>query len=250
MNRLAQHREFGEHRSVTSRTYERLRNAIVTARFRPGEKLRIDSLREEFDASLGAVREALAALTAERLVTAEPQRGFSISLISRKDLLDLTEARIQIELTCLDSSIRHGDLDWEGRVLSASHQLSKVTCALHDVESPDAETWHRYHALFHDAITSACTNDWWLRLRSQLYDQSERYRRLSGPIPVEERDIDAEHRTIADAVLARDAEGAKALLARHFMATTEILLGSPTLFADERPGDRPATATAARTRRT
>ena len=29
------------HKSMTSRTYERLRNAIITARFRPGQKLRI-----------------------------------------------------------------------------------------------------------------------------------------------------------------------------------------------------------------
>jgi len=221
------------HKSMTSRTHERLRNAIVTARYSPGEKLRIDALKEELDASLGAVREALARLTSEGFVTAEPQRGFSVSLISRQDLIDLTEARVAIEMTCLESSIVCGDLAWEGRVLSVAHQLSKLSYAIRNLGDPDAEKWHRYHERFHDEITSACANNWWLKLRKQLYIQSERYRRLSGPYAEYDRDVDAEHRAITEAVLARDAEKAKALLADHLRATTEILLASKMPFSGE-----------------
>jgi DNA-binding GntR family transcriptional regulator len=219
------------YKSMTSRTYERLRNAIITARFKPGEKLRIDALKDELDASLGAVREALARLTSEGLVTAEPQRGFSVSLISRQDLIDLTEARVEIELTCLASSIANGDLAWEGRVLSVAHQLSKLTYAVRDPSRPDVEKWHLYHRRFHDEITSACTNSWWLRLRKQLFIQSERYRRLSGPFAEYDRDIEAEHRAITDAVLARDTEKARTLLADHLRVTTDILLASKMPFS-------------------
>ena len=228
--------ELSVHKSVTSRTYDRLRNAIITARFRPGEKLRIDALREELDASLGAVREALARLTSEGLVTAEPQRGFTVSLISRKDLIDLTEARVEIELICLQSSITHGDLAWEGRVLSVAHQLSRVGEAIRDPARQNADNWHRHHQQFHDAITAACTNSWWLKLRRQLFIQSERYRRLSGPFAEYDRDVDAEHRAIADAVLARDTEQAKSLLAEHLRATTTILLASKMPFSGETAG--------------
>lgn len=223
------------HKSMTSRTYEQLRSAIITARFRPGEKLRIESLKEELGASLGAVREALARLTSEGLVTAEPQRGFAVSLISRRDLIDLTEARVEIELICLESSIANGDLAWEGRVLSVAHQLSRFSHAIRDPARPDVEKWHRLHERFHDEITSACTNSWWLKLRRQLFIQSERYRRLSGPFAEYDRDIDAEHRAIADAVLARDAERAKALLADHLRTTTDILLVSKMPFSGEPP---------------
>lgn len=231
------------HKSMTSRTYERLRSAIITARYRPGEKLRIDSLKEEFDASLGAVREALARLTSEGLVAAEPQRGFSVSLISRQDLIDLTQARIAVEMTCLESSIANGDLAWEGRVLSVAHQLSKLSHAVASPNGSEVETWHRYHERYHDEITSACTNSWWLKLRRQLFVQSERYRRLSGPFAEYDRDIDAEHRTITDAVLARDGERAKRLLADHLRVTTDILLASKMPFsggAAAAPSAKPA----------
>lgn len=239
MSRPAVTKELNVHKSMTSRTYERLRHAIITARFRPGEKLRIESLREEFDASIGAVREALARLTSEGMVDAEPQRGFAVSLISRRDLIDLTEARIQIEKICLASSIAHGDLAWEGRVLSVSHQLSKLTLAAADPSRPDMERWHLHHLRFHDEITSACANRWWLKLRKQLFTQSERYRRLSGPFAKFERDIDAEHRAIAEAVLARDVARAQTLMAEHLQVTTDILLASKMPFADGDDIQRP-----------
>lgn len=222
----------GQPKSLTAQTYERLRTAIVTARYQPGEKLRIDSLRAEFAASSGAVREALSRLTAEGLVVAEPQRGFLVAPISRQDLTDLTEVRIDIEGTCLVHSIREGDLAWEGRVLSASHQLSGLNRAYLDPQSSDGRRWHALHEVFHDELASACDNAWWLRLRRQLYIQSERYRRLSGPFAETDRDIPAEHRAIAAATLDRDEAEARRLMGEHLRMTTDILLGSKVLFAD------------------
>ena len=36
------------------------------------------------------------------------------------------------------------------------------------------------HAAYHDALAGGCGSEWLMRLRRQLYDQSERYRRLAG----------------------------------------------------------------------
>lgn len=223
------------YKSTTTRTYAQLRNAIVTAGFQPGERLRIDSLKEKFAASLGAVREALARLTSEGLVVAEPQRGFFVSLVSRRDLIDLTETRVVIEQICLESSVASGDLAWEGRVLSVAHKLSRLSYVLHDPGHPALEKWHHYHWQFHREITSACTNTWWLKLRDELFIQSERYRRLSAPTAKDDRDVDAEHRAITDAVLSRDVERSKNLLVDHLQNTTAILLASRISFAENYP---------------
>ncbi|GKX35512.1 MAG: GntR family transcriptional regulator [Rhizobiaceae bacterium MnEN-MB40S] len=222
--------ELTAHKSLTALTYERIRMAIVTARYKPGEKLRIDSLKKEFDASIGAVREALARLTSEGLVTAEPQKGFMASLISRKELTDLTDARVIIEQICLESSMRNGDIAWEGRVLSIAHQLTKLEVVAIATEDREVE-WHRCHEKFHDELTSGCANDCWLKLRRQLYVQSERYRRLSGPFGDTDRDVAAEHRAIVDAVLERDVDKAKQLMASHLRLTAENLLKSEIPFS-------------------
>ncbi len=209
-----------------------LRDDIVCARYLPGEKLRIDQLGKTLDASSGAVREALSRLTAEGLVLAQPQRGFIVAPISRKELQDLTDVRIDIECRCLADSIENGDLDWEGRVLSLQHRLRALEDVINAPSSPNAQQWHALHYQFHEELTSACQNIWWQRLRQQLYIQSERYRRLSAPGDETHRNVTAEHDAIANAALARDAVSAAKHMQDHLQTTTEILLNSKLPFTD------------------
>ena len=80
------------------------------------------------------------------------------------------------------------------------------------------------HAAFHAALVAAADNTWLLRIREQLYDQSERYRRLAVPAQPLPRDVEGEHRAIMEATLARQVEPATAELTGHLRLTTRILL--------------------------
>lgn len=220
------------HKSQTARTCDMLRDLIVQARFAPGEKLRIDDLGKTLDASSGAVREALSRLTAEGLVVAAPQRGFSVAPISRQDLKDLTEVRIRIDCLCLEETIARGGIEWEGRLLSLQHQLRALEPGLKHPESDEAQRFHQLHHAFHAELTSLCENAWWQRLRHQLFLQSERYRRLSGQMDETGRDISAEHDAIASAAIARDSEGAVKHMTEHLQRTTHILLNSRIPFSE------------------
>ena len=87
--------------------------------------------------------------------------------------------------------------------------------------------WIAAHDAFHNAVVSACSSRRLLATRALLYEQSERYRRLSLSFAVE-RDIDAEHRTLFDAALARDIPRTQDLLEAHIRATAEGLIdGTP-----------------------
>lgn len=221
-----------KHKSQTARACDSLRDLIIHAHYAPGEKLRIDHLSKALDASSGAIREALSRLTAEGLVVAEPQRGFTVAPISRQDLKDLTEVRIRIECLCLADTIAEGGIEWEGRILSLQHQLRALEPALKHPESTDVQRFHQNHYAFHAELTSLCRNAWWQRLRHQLFLQSERYRRLSGPFDESGRDISAEHDAIANAAIARDTKSAKKFLAEHLQRTTDILLNSRIPFSE------------------
>lgn len=226
-------------RSQTSDTYERLKLALLDARYPPGAKLKIDRLRDDLGVSPGAVREALSRLTSDGLVRAEPQRGFIAAPVSADDLVDLTSVRIEIETRCLARAIQTGDIAWEGRILSSLHQLLRQPALREEpdgrmVMNPD---WARVHGEFHDALTDACDSRWWLRLRDQLYLQAERYRRLLVPYARVDRDLDGEHEAIARATVARDATAACDLLAKHLQMTADILLASTVPFEDmPKPG--------------
>lgn len=236
------------HKSKTAQTCDSLRDAIVQAKFLPGEKLPIDHLCEAFEASSGAVREALSRLTAEGLVRAEPQKGFMVAPISRSDLIDLTEARVSIETHCLEQAITHGDVEWETRVLSARHRLNALVYAR--LDAAGKEQWHGLHLQFHTALVSACPNQCWLHLRQMLFTQSERYRRLSVPVEKSDRSVEVEHNQIADATLARDVKGACKAMKQHLEKTTEILLNSKLPFLEPQNGRKgsptPVERTAAR----
>ena len=111
---------------------------------------------------------------------------------------------------------------------SSLHQLSRLPERDPDDPARLSEAWVQAHATFHQALVGACPNKVKMRIRSSLYDQSERYRRLSVPARGDtNRDTLAEHRAIAEAVLARDLPNATALMADHLNKTTAILLQAP-----------------------
>ena len=210
--------------SITQDAYERLRADILACRIRPGARLRINELCLTLGISLSAVREALARLTSDELVIAEPQRGFRAAPISADDLQDLTQIRVDIEGKCLERSIRAGSIEWESAVVASLHRLSRTPEREPADPSRMCEAWSAAHHEFHEALVSACDSPWLLRLRRTLYAQSERYRRLSVPLAENVRAIAAEHHAIMSAALARDGAAATALMARHLELTTEILL--------------------------
>jgi DNA-binding GntR family transcriptional regulator len=221
--------------SQTRQVFTELRTAIVGGRLLPGSKLNIAALAEELDVSAGAVREGLAMLEAEALVVSEPARGYRVSPISATDLEELVKARIEIEKLCLAEAIRHGDLTWEGSVVSAHHRLSRL--AERDAAMPTmlSAEWTASHAEFHNALVAGCPNGWLLRMHQMLYQQSERYRQLSAPLSKQARDVGAEHQALLDAVLNRDILAAQTLIAEHLQTTGRLLM---TALKASPPADR------------
>ena len=107
--------------SLADSVYQRIRADILAARLEPGQKLNVKSLGGAYDVSLNVVRESLSRLAGEGLVRANPQLGFCLPPASIPDLVDLTEARIEIDSTALRWSMERGDLDWESQVVSTRH---------------------------------------------------------------------------------------------------------------------------------
>ena len=220
--------------NLTQGAYEQLRAELLSCRLLPGTRLKIGDLCARLSVSLGAIREALSRLTSEGLVVAEPQRGFRVAPISPEDLQDLTRVRIEIDSLCLRRSIELGDVDWEARLVAAFHRLSRTPERASGDPARSSDEWAEAHAAFHTALVGGCDSPWLMRLHGQLYDQSERYRRLSVSMAPRRRNIGDEHQAILDAVLARNANKAVRLLAAHLDATTAILL-SAELEAEPRP---------------
>ena len=224
MTRSAAAASSSSHSSLTQAAYARLRADLLACRLRPGARLKIAELCTALSVSLSAVREALARLTSEGLVVAEPQRGFRVAPISAEELRDITEVRGEIEGMCLERAIAAGDLGWESDLLAAFHRLSRTQERPPEDPQRLSEAWSVAHGAYHKALVAACDSPCLLRLRAILYAQSERYRQLSVPLAEVDRDLNREHQEIMHAALARDAAHARALMKQHLELTTQVLL--------------------------
>ena len=205
--------------NLTEGAYSTLRADLLACRLPPGQKLSIASLATDLGVSLGAVREALSRLTAEGLVTASTNRGFRAAPVSESELMDLTSTRIEIESACMRRAIQLGGVDWEAQIVSAHHRMSRIPERATDDPRRINDVWAEAHRDFHAALVSACDSPWRIRLREFLYDQTERYRRLSVPALPEKRDLAAEHHALMDAALTRDEDLACRLLSEHLNIT-------------------------------
>ncbi|WP_273874916.1 GntR family transcriptional regulator [Serratia marcescens] len=208
--------------SLTQSTYSRLRTALLSCKLIPGSRVNTKELAEKLETNVGAIREALSRLTSENLVIAEPQKGFRVTPVSLKDLLDLTATRKLIEGQCLSESVMHGDVIWESEIISSFHTLVRYGAG--SDEQLGSEEWNRRHNRFHDALTAACPNEWLLRIQRNLFEQNERYRMLSVNLTAGERDLNGEHKALMDAALEKDAARIRVLMSNHIQLTTDALM--------------------------
>jgi Transcriptional regulators len=214
--------------NLTESVYRKLRGELVLCRIAPGSRMKTSELAKRYGVSLASIREAMARLTSEDLVSYEPQRGFVAAPISAQRLQDLTAVRVEVETMALKQSLAHFSALDDIRLDEAMEAM--IATAVGDAEGNHrlTEDWIAAHAAFHDALVAGCTNQVLLQVRRQLFDQSERYRALAAQVYLAKKvtDIAADHLPIAEAVQQRDTSRAVELLRLHVTETTDSLLRS------------------------
>ena len=200
-----------------------MRSEILSGPLQPGERLLPADLRGRYGLGLTPIREALTRLASEGLVEVEVHRGARVRDVTLGEFTDLMRTRRDIEALCLRSSIEHGDADWEAEILRALHVLTRARLPDTPDDRETAEAWERCHRAFHRALVSACGSGWLLRFWNELADHSERYRKIRllnyKSRAADVRDVNAEHRALAEAAIGREAESAVTLMNAHLART-------------------------------
>jgi DNA-binding GntR family transcriptional regulator len=189
----------------------------------PGQKLRVEVLKDKYGVGASTLREAITRLGGEALVTSEEQRGFRVAGVSLADFTDLSHTRKFIEVEALRQSIMMGDDDWEANLVAAHHRLSKVEQRFANPQTTFSTEFESPNREFHRALIAACPSRWLLQFQGILFQQAERYRRISPAHRDVERDVHSEHEAIVEAALARDVERACLLAGEHIERTSESL---------------------------
>jgi DNA-binding GntR family transcriptional regulator len=206
--------------------YRRIRADIVFGRLRPGQKLKLETLREAYGVSVSTLREILSRLTADGFVLAEGKRGFDVAPVSVENLKELAELRLLLETHAMAVSFANADVEWEGRVVSAHHKLAS-TERLMESGIGEPEQWKRYDGEFHQALISNCGSRVLMDAHALVFDKYFRYQMLAflyrGGEPA------AQHRVLLECALRRDADMARDVLRTHVTNCIELALATHPL---------------------
>lgn len=208
--------------------------AIRRGEYRPGDRLRAETIASELGMSRMPVREAFRRLSAEGLLTIRPNRGVTVTVLSKSDVDEIFEMRSVLEGLAVRLAAPH--------VGSATEQglkrlLGDMEAA---VEQRDVEEWLTLHREFHHRLCSLSGRPRLVDAIHRLHTALEPYIRLWFLNTSEPIEAKKEHEAVVDAVSTRDPVTAAAVIEAHIVNTAPDL--APYLSADGRqlPPDQSA----------
>ena len=195
--------------------YARLRRAILSLDYVPGEKLTERGLEADLGASRTPIRGALLRLEAEGLVRRDG-RGWVASPIDLRELRALAEYREAVELMAI-------------RLACERASDEEIAALLASVDGDaDEDDVLRQGDGFHESLGRLCGNPFLADAVSGVMTRLLRPRWFEARTSQSRAHAVAEHRAIIEAIAARDAEEATALARTHLRSSTQRILATLT----------------------
>jgi DNA-binding GntR family transcriptional regulator len=208
--------------TIGESVYRRIRSDIIFGVIPPGQKLRLEKVSESYGTSISTLRELLNRMCSEGLIVAEGQRGFEVASVSAEDFRQVAALRLLLENHAIEQSFAAGDLDWEGRVVSAHHKLAVMEKLMLGGQRKNQELWKHCDWDFHHALISACGSNVLLSTHALIYDRYLRYQMIAvvfrGEIAARE------HQALLESALKRDWKKAQGIMNSHIQGCVEHAL--------------------------
>lgn len=196
--------------------YDALTTLVLDHRLAPGDRLNIDALARELEVSATPIREALARMESDGLVTKRPLAGYTVSpLLTRQQFTDMFDMRLVLE-----GAAARWAAERAADPARAAITAESTTVATVDDPGQDG---HRSHAAFtaldarfHDLIADAADNPL-LRESIQRLHAHLHIHRLYFPY-AQTGSTGEEHQRIAAAIQLADPDRAEEAMRAHLNA--------------------------------
>src|SRR5215207_11103776 len=190
---------------------ERIRSNIIEGVLPPGTQLNEVELAGAFGVSRGPVREALQRLIQEGLLRSEPHRGVFVPVMTPEDVDDIYLVREAMET----AAVRR--IAGTSRAVSSYKTLDKVVRAMETAEKADDwNTVANRDLDFHTALVAAADSPSLVRMFTTVISETRLCLGVLSAAYDARGDLVEEHRRISDLIRDNDAEGAVAVLKKHF----------------------------------
>lgn len=206
--------------SLREQVYSRLKDLILTNQIAPGQRIVIDQLGREFGVSHTPLREALAMLELDGLVTMEHHKQPHVTDIDEGDVKDIYELR----------SLLEGFASARAALTISNERLHYLDNLLEDAEKKvndgDLSSLVEADVELHWSILEELDNALLKRVFELVDNQSIRVRSLvesTGDLANARIGLD-EHRRILTALRARKTEEARKQMEEHLSSAMERTL--------------------------
>ena len=206
--------------SLRQQVTDRLREAILSGHFGPGQRLVERDLWQSLGISRTVLREALQHLQAEGLITMILHKGPVVATISADEARELYEVRGSLEALAGAGFARNASDAQIGRLRETldylrTPQASASTAALLAAKNA-----------FYTILLEGCGNRVVGQMLTQLNNRVTLLRRMSLGKPGRLPQTIEELQAIVGAIEARDARRAGALCAAHVARAAEVVAGA------------------------
>ncbi len=204
---------------------QKIRTKIQYQEYKPGQRLTVRLLCEEFGTSETPVKQALNQLVTTGLVVSVPKCGMRVRSFNFQDMKNNWEARMMIEQFCAQSAVdtaRH-DKNFLKRIrelLQVSNEEYEKCIRYYEKEN--FNLLHEHDWLFHTELVKCCRNEQILTMYHGLNAHAGMFMGFSCHSPETLKEVQNQHREIVNQLLLCDVEGLKKAIGLHIYSTIQI----------------------------
>jgi DNA-binding GntR family transcriptional regulator len=204
-------------RVVPLRAEDRLREAIVSGRLQPNQRLVESDLARSMGVSRTIIRSALVRLEHEGLVEHERHRGARVRLVSQDEAVEILDARAVLEGLAARLAAERATPDDVEDLKTILAEMQRLR------EADDLLAVSDENAKLHRKLLAISGHETAARLIAALNSQMVRFQYRTILLPGRSERSFAEHAEIIAAVAAGDGDRAEAAMRTHLSSVANAL---------------------------
>jgi DNA-binding GntR family transcriptional regulator len=202
-------------RSLVDLAHEEIHKRITNGVLKQGDRLVIDAIAREFGTSLIPVREALARLHAERLLSFEANKGYRVAAPpDEMELRHLFDARLILEVGALETAFPLIDAALIGELRQINEQMR---AGKYGKNFEGYAAFVQLNAMFHEQVVGLSGNPFIIDAYRQLAYHQRIMQTLHGRGVPDLGKLVAEHDAIIDALEKGSCATARGAIRQHIL---------------------------------
>ena len=201
------------HQNMTDAVYATLRDAILSRRMAPGQRIHVDELRLQLGVSRTPLKDALNRLALQGLVRVAPRYGTFVSELRSDEMSEISDIRLVLELHAVERGVPQASDQQLQRMRRHTEDMRKTVTAEDNVS--DHMAFVAADHGFHQVILEAAGN----RKLAELYETLNAHIQVARVyyMSADKRasQVCDEHEAILAAYNARDVAATQLALRRH-----------------------------------